>query len=85
MRVTEDPRTRKVIDTQSDTYRVGVAGANALIEGHRDRIELELMTAEVLIEELIAEDPDLTEAWGMYVLLKACADTLRDFLQEQAT
>lgn len=85
MRVTEDARTRRVIDMQSDTYRVGVAGANALIEGQRDRLELELMTGDWLMEELLTEDPDLNEGWGMYVLLKACTDTLRDFLQEQGT
>lgn len=85
MRVTEDARTRRVIDLQSDVYRVGVAGANALIETRRDRLDLELMTAEWLIEELMTEDPDLAEGWGMYVFLKACGDTLRDFLQEQGT
>lgn len=84
-RFTEDELTRRVVDTDSAAYRGGMQAANKIIENDYGKVTLHVLDAEVLMDQLLAEDPDVRKQWGMYLYLKAMLDTFRDYQRERST
>lgn len=86
-RLHEDPVTRRVVDTDATAYRVGVHAARALIDDPTDfaRVPVYLLDAEVLMTDLVVEDPDVHDDWGMYLVLKGMVDTFREYQHERST
>lgn len=84
-RLHEDPATRRVVDTDSVAYRVGQNAANELITDDFRRVPVYLLDAEVMMSELIKEDPDVRAHWGMYLVLKGMLDTFHEYQQERST
>lgn len=84
-RLHEDPTTRRVVDTDSPAYRLGVQSANKLIESEYARIGYHRLSAEVLMDTLVSEDPDVQDHWGMYLMLKGMLDTIGDYRHQRST
>lgn len=84
-RLTEDPGTRRVVDTDSPAYRSGVHAANHIIDQEFARVPVYVLDAEVMMADMIEEDPDVREHWGIYLVLKGMVDTFREYQQERST
>lgn len=86
-RLTEDARTRRVVDTDNPAYRSGEQAARAIIDDPKDftRVGVYALEAEVMMADMVAEDPDVREHWGIYLVLKGMADTFREYQQERST
>jgi hypothetical protein len=86
-RLHEDPVTRRVVDTDSNAYRVGEQAARKIIDDPHDftRVPVYLFEADVMMADLVAEDGDVREDWGMYLVLKGMADTFREYQLERST
>lgn len=84
-RLHEDPSTRRVVDTESMAYRVGVSAANKIIDSEYAKVPLYVLDTEVMMSDLIAEDPDVREHWGTYLVLKGMLDTWHDYTKSRST
>lgn len=81
-RFTEDPGTRRVVDTQSRNWRLGVDAAHRIRAEGVDAARFEMFECGVLLDEMLAEDPDVTADWGAYVVVRAIHTTLKTLLEE---
>lgn len=85
-RLHEDPVTRRVVDTDHPAYLVGEQSARKIIDSAEwPKVPAYLMDAEMLMDDLCAEDPDVREEWGMYLVLKGMVDTFRDYQKARST
>lgn len=84
-RLHEDPATRRVVDTESMAYRVGVGAANKIIEHEFAKVSMYQLDAEVMMADLLAEDPDVREHWGTYLILKGMLDTWGEYREARST
>jgi hypothetical protein len=85
-RLREDRATRRMVDTDHPAYRVGVNAANAVLNGDDyPQLPVYMLDAEVLMQTLVGEDPDVREHWGMYLILKGMMDTWTEYQQERST
>lgn len=85
-RLHEDPVTRRVVDTNNPAYRVGINAANAILNTDEYlHLPVYLLDAEVMMQDLVAEDAEVREHWGMYLVLKGMVDTFREYQQERST
>jgi hypothetical protein len=84
-RMVEDPGTRRVVDTDNQAYQWGVRTANACIDRDPSHVPAMLLESELMMEDLVAEDPDVREHWGIYLVLKGIVDTIRDYNEERST
>jgi len=86
-RLHEDPATRRVVDTEHAAYRVGEQAARAIIDSPKEyqKVPAYLMDAELMMDDLTEEDPDVREEWGMYLVLKGMVDTFREYQRDRST
>lgn len=84
-RLTEDPATRRVVDTDSPAYRSGEQAARHLIDTEFQRVPMYLLDAETMMADLVSEDPDVREHWGIYLVLKGMVDTFREYQNDRST
>jgi hypothetical protein len=84
-RLHEDPQTRRVVDTGSPAYRVGVAAANKIIAHEYAKVPMYQLDVEVMMSDLLKLDPDVTDDWGIYLVLKGMLDTFGDYRPERST
>lgn len=84
-RLHEDAATRRVVDTDSPAYRAGVGAAHRIISDEYARVPAYLLDAEVMMQDLVAEDGDVREHWGIYLVLKGMVDTFRDYQNDRST
>lgn len=84
-RLHEDPATRRVVDTHRPAYQVGQAAAHKIIDTEYAKVSFYLMDAEVLMEDLVAEDEEVRTEWGMYLVLKGMVDVFREYQQDRST
>lgn len=84
-RLHEDPATRRVVDTDSPAYQAGERAAHKIIDSEYIKVPAYLMDAELLMEDMVAEDDDVREHWGIYLVLKGMVDTFRDYQRERST
>lgn len=87
MRLKEDALTRRVVDTDSPAYRAGEQAARAIIDDPTDftRTPVYTLEAEVLMADLVGEDPDVREHWGIYLVLKGMVDTFREYQMDRSS
>jgi len=84
-RTHEDPATRRVIDTSNPAYRTGINAANAILNTDEYlKVAVYVLDCEVMMADLVAEDPDVREHWGMYLVLKGMLDTFREYQQDRS-
>lgn len=83
----EDPATRRVVDTDSPAYQSGVQAARHLIDSPAEfhRVPVYQLDAEVMMSDMVAEDPDVREHWGIYLVLKGMVDTFAEYRQDRST
>jgi len=84
-RLHEDPLTRRVVDTDNPAYRAGVQAAHKIIDTEYAKVPVYVMDAEVLMETMVADDGDVREHWGIYLVLKGMVDTFRDYQRDRST
>jgi hypothetical protein len=85
-RLIEDPGTRRVVDTDSAAYRAGEQAARHIIDDPAEftSVPLYLLDAEVMMQDMVAEDPEVREHWGIYLVLKGMVDTFREYQQDRS-
>jgi hypothetical protein len=86
-RLHEDPATRRMVDTDHPAYRVGEQAARSIIDDPKEfqKVPAYLLDAELMMDDLTAEDPDVREEWGMYLVLKGMVDAFREYQRDRST
>ena len=85
-RLKEDAATRRVVDTNSPAYAAGEQAARHIIDSPDEftRVPVYVLDCEVMMADMIGEDPDVREHWGIYLVLKGMLDTFREYQQERS-
>lgn len=85
-RLHEDRRTRRVVDTDSPAYRSGEQAARHLIDDPAEfgRARVYQLECQVMMADMVTEDPDVREHWGVYLVLKGMADTFGEYLRDRS-